>query len=256
MDSMCSMPVRGTGSIDMTKSMYGKFNESGPFKTRNVAPSETSGEEAILAGESKLIQAFYEQCQMNSKVVVDISLPTVIVEFANRELLEMIYNRVLIDLAYTPSCEAYFAPPEAADLNTEKNPFLERNSFERSYAGEQFFYSVAPESCVEDHRLRLLEQNLLCLSLTVNNACVLVGHGCAEKSEYFSFQIKPQQIQLYVVNGYQGDANEGFVMLHATDVEVYHEAHNEKPTETHEELSKDMMLPKKGTRRLLQRLEN
>ncbi|OQR77918.1 autophagy-related protein 2B-like [Tropilaelaps mercedesae] len=253
MDSMMHYSTMRGCSVDMTKSVYGKFLEDGPWKRRNVAPGDGSnGEEVILAGDRKLMQAFYEQCSTNAKMTVDIVLPTVVVEFANRELLEIIYNRVLIDLAYTPNYDCQqFVPP--SDLDGARS-FFERSINEKSYTGEQFFYSVAADEGDGNHKFRPVEQNLLCLSLTVQDSCVLLGHGSAERAEYFVFQFKPQQVQLYVVNAYQGDPNESFVMLHAADVEVHHEASSDNPMKTHSELNKDMMLPRDGTRLLLTRI--
>ncbi|XP_028968074.1 autophagy-related protein 2 homolog B [Galendromus occidentalis] len=251
LDSMHQSSIRMKAHDTMSMSFYGKLQEEGPFVTRRVMyDREKAGtEEVILAGDRKQMQTFFENCAGYSRIVVDIALPCVVTEFANRELFEIVYNRVLTDLFYIPNSESQRSK-KSHEFEVRQNFF---GNTEKSYIDEKFFYSTTDGT--EDLQAhKPVKQNLLSLSMTVNEGSVLLGHGHPDKEEFYSFQLNPRQLHFYLVSGYQGDPNVSFVLLHSTDTEVFHSGCTSEPKPTHEKLDKGMVLPSSGSRRLLSRI--
>lgn len=98
--------------VDMTQSIYGAFSnenakKSGPFSAKRVIhesdtpharqPQEDS-EELIIPGDREEINDFVQTTTENSRIQIEIQLPTVSLQLISKHIYEVVYNRVNNDL--------------------------------------------------------------------------------------------------------------------------------------------------------------
>lgn len=137
--------------VDMTQSIYGAFSngngskKSGPFSAKRVIhesdtpharPSQEDSEELIIPGDKEEINEFVQSTTENSRIQIEVRLPTVSMQLVSKHIYEVVYNRINNDLLlWEPS-----APKPKVDKFIRTTTFIQetQDTFAMCKSGIQY----------------------------------------------------------------------------------------------------------------------
>ncbi|KAI5741739.1 hypothetical protein M8J76_016678 [Diaphorina citri] len=210
------------------------LREASPFTYRKIfhdggdAPHAKStdrtlyeGEELVIPGDKAEINNFIDDACRKALIQVDIQLPTAYLQFPNKHIYELIYNRFTSDLLlWTPSAPSSQTWTQNINVNYN-NVFsmckgTQDSDSDPDSDGEEggggIFYSI------HEHRTRnprLLPQDQLLGQSKDNN-------GVLEESAFGQVLLSCEDVRVFTVSKYKGKTGNSFVIAQVNNAALYH----------------------------------
>ncbi|KAK4884514.1 hypothetical protein RN001_000785 [Aquatica leii] len=250
----------------MNQSVYGTLDnnatERGPFSAKRIVhesdtphykPQQEDTEELVMPGDKQEMSEFIELTTEGARIQLDISLPSVSMQFASKHIYELIYNRINNDLLlWEPSSPkpkpqtvdniytGFVAPanPETQEMFSmcrsgikfESDSDSDDEDLDPEMSG--IFYSTY-DRIKQSHKQQLkvveakgqsylvlnlhIGAGLLCMNVPVRDLSTNVIPG-----QHAEFLINVEDATIFSVTGYHGDDNLGFVCVQANHAQLYH----------------------------------
>ncbi|KAK5648479.1 hypothetical protein RI129_003371 [Pyrocoelia pectoralis] len=246
----------------MNQSVYGTLEQSnedrGPFSTKRIVhesdthhykSQQEDTEELVIPGDKLEMSEFIDLTSQNAQIHIDLSLPSVSLQFVSKHIYELIYNRINNDLLlWEPSSPKPKPIPVVDNLYTFIAPTTNdgQELFSMCRSGIKFdsdsdsdddeselaetFYSTYDRS-KQRRQLRVVEpkgqsylifnihigNGLLCMNVPVRDVATNVIPG-----QHGEFLFNVEDATIFTVTGYRGDDNLGFVCIQASNAQLYH----------------------------------
>ncbi|KAB0799030.1 hypothetical protein PPYR_06910 [Photinus pyralis] len=247
----------------MNQSMYGALEQHtedrGPFSTKRIVhesnthhykSQQEDTEELVIPGDKQEMADFISATTQNAQVHIELSLPSVSLQFISKHIYELIYNRINNDLLLWEPSSPKPKPVQVIDsLYTFVAPTLAdgQELFSMCRSGIKFdsdsdtdedeseigetFYSTYERSKSQRKQLRVVEpkgqsylvlnihigNGLLCMNVPVRDVATNVIPG-----QHGEFLFNVEDATIFTVTGYRGDDNLGFVSVQASNAQLYH----------------------------------
>lgn len=237
-------------------------SEPGPFSAKRVVhESDTphnkhhkdENEELVIPGDKSELEDFVQSTSSNVETLVEVTLPIVSVQLQSKRIYELIYNRINNDLllwapsAPKPTNSLYnpvYGGGNLQDFDLDDNFIMAKSGVQIDSDSESsdevsencasnIFYSTydsktkhSPKNIQATGRrnsqsefvLSLnIGEGLVCVNPPVRDAASNVIPG--QQGELF---LKIKKASVYVVSGYKGDNDLGYVCVQLSDAHLFH----------------------------------
>nr|CAI5847822.1 unnamed protein product [Callosobruchus analis] len=227
--------------------------------TPHSKPQKEDAEELIMPGDKSEINEFIRQTSACSKIQVELFLPTVSLQFKSKHVYELIYNRISNDfLLWSPSapkpksniyesgnhslysgfvrnvvvegpdtftmCKSGIQYDSESDSGSESDGTS--NIFYSTYDNRMKFSSVRPPV---PSAPKTLGQSYLTLNIQIGQGVLCVNPPVREVSsknvipgQQGEFMLNLEDANVFVVSGYKGETNLGYVCVQVHNAQLYH----------------------------------
>ncbi|XP_025831922.1 autophagy-related protein 2 homolog B isoform X2 [Agrilus planipennis] len=218
----------------------------------NKPHQEKEIEELITPGDKQEMANFIDKTSQLVRIGIDLNLPCVSLQLVSKHIYELIYNRINNDLLLWEPCAPKPKPQNFENINVDKFCYFTNIQHERysmCRSGVQYesesesddeadinsnaFFSVC-ESRLRQNRpvnfivneskaqsyfgLNLhIGQGLITLRTPVRDTCLNVIPG-----QHGEFVFSVEDINVFIVSGYKGDNNLGYICVQAHDVQLHY----------------------------------
>ncbi|CAG9820878.1 unnamed protein product [Phaedon cochleariae] len=226
--------------------------------TPHSKPQKDDTDELIIPGDKHEIDEFVKSTSASSKIQVEVFIPMISLQFPSKHVYEIIYNRINNDLLlWTPSApkpktNVFDNPTYSTFCPAGKNVIADghdtfamcksgiqyesdSDSADESEDGSNIFFST------HDNRMKLsmkpqpkahptenneqsqfvmniqIAQGLLCLNPPVRDLATNVIPG-----QQGEFLLNLEDANVFLVSGYKGDENLGYVCVQLHNAQLYH----------------------------------
>ncbi|CAG9863843.1 unnamed protein product [Phyllotreta striolata] len=223
--------------------------------TPHSKPQNDDTAELIIPGDKYEIEDFIRSTTEFVKIHVQVFLPTLSVQLKSKHIYELIYNRINNDLLlWSPSAPKLNSTVNAANYSTYggKNLFVDGpDTFTMCKSGIQYASdsdsdeSEASTSNVffstYDHKTKLnqksqakvqetvkLEQSEFVLSIQISRGVLCMNPPVRDSGnnvipgQQGEFALNLNDANVFIVSGYKGDTNLGFVCVQLHNAQLYH----------------------------------
>lgn len=236
------------------------FKLPGPFSAKRVVhesdtphskPHKDDSEELIMPGDKYEMEDFVSSTSASTQIQVDVSFPALSLQLQSKHIYELIYNRINNDLllweasAPKPKAKTFY---ENVNLNVEGGQEIfsmcksgiqyesESDSDEDSDQGANVFYSTY------DKGMKLSQKQQPANSSGINKSQsdfvmeIKIAHGLVSlftpvrddssnnviPSQQGEFLLNVEDAKVFIVSGYKGDDNLGFVCVQVHKADLNH----------------------------------
>ncbi|CAH1999640.1 unnamed protein product [Acanthoscelides obtectus] len=214
-------------------------------------------EELIMPGDKAEINEFIRQSSACTKIQVEMFLPTVSLQFKSKHIYELIYNRISNDLLlWSPSAPKpksvydtgnhamysgfvrnVVAEPDTftmcksgiqydSESDTDSESDNSSNIFYSTYDNRMKFTSVRPQVLSAP---KTVGQSYLTLNIQIGQGVMCVNPPVREAStknvipgQQGEFMLNLEDANVFVVSGYKGETNLGYVCVQVHNAQLYH----------------------------------
>ncbi|CAH0551837.1 unnamed protein product [Brassicogethes aeneus] len=246
--SMCSFfvnPNKLTAPFSSVKVVH----ESDTPHSRNKAFTDDP-DELVIPGDKEEIDEFIKNASDCTQIMVDIFLPTVSMQLIDKHTYELIYNRINNDLLmWKPSApkpktyeKSVYAPVsttifEGQEVFSMCKSGIQYDSDSDSNASDEppnIFYSTYDsrmKSSIKPHGLVQQppkSQNAFALNLQIGQGLVFMHTPVRDASskvipnQHGEFLLNVENAKVFVVSGYNGDDNLGYVCVQVHNAKLHH----------------------------------
>uniref|UniRef100_A0A8D8U0S0 Autophagy-related protein 2 n=3 Tax=Cacopsylla melanoneura TaxID=428564 RepID=A0A8D8U0S0_9HEMI len=198
------------------------------------------GEELVIPGDKEEISNFIDDACRRAHIQVDVQLPTAHLQFPNKHLYELIYNRFTSDLLlWTPSAPASQSWTQNINVNynnvfsrcKSQDSDTDEDSEEEDGGGGGMFYST------HDHRTRkprlspqdqFQGQSKVTISLSVSQCVVdlytnvLDEQGSVVDGQCGQVVLSCEDVHVFTVSKYKGKTGNSFVIVQVNNAALHH----------------------------------
>ncbi|XP_060533459.1 autophagy-related protein 2 homolog B isoform X2 [Cylas formicarius] len=236
--------------------------EPGPFAAKRVVhESDTphsklhrdDSEELIIPGDRCELDNFMKSTATNSQIQVELLIPTVSLQFESKHIYELIYNRISNDLllwepaAPKPSSDLYKGTAygnfdvlefedkfimcksglqyESESDSSDVSDESDTNIFYSTYDKMKHSQKLAYNSSKSKYR----SQSHIALTLKVVEGLVSLNPPVRDTvtnnvipGQQGEFVLNVNNADIFIVNGYRGDNNLGYVCVRVGGAQLYH----------------------------------
>lgn len=224
--------------------------------TPHSKPQNDDTAELIIPGDKHEIEEFIKTTSDFAKIHIEVFLPTVSIQLKSKHTYELIYNRINNDLLlWTPSAPKLNSPLNTTNYSTygTKSVFVDgRDTFTMCKSGIQYESESDSEDSEEtngnnvffstyDHKTKLSsksqlkvqepvkqEQSEFVLNIQIYQGILSMNPPVRDSGnnvipgQQGEFVLNLDDANIFVVSGYKGDTNLGFVCVQLHNAQLYH----------------------------------
>ncbi|KAL0269663.1 UNVERIFIED_CONTAM: hypothetical protein PYX00_007315 [Menopon gallinae] len=219
-------------------------HESDTPHSKASVSDQTEGEELVIPGDKAEIADFIDTASVNTRIKLDLFLPSASLVFPSKHMYEVLYNRISSDLLlWEPSAPVFRNYSNYSDFNWSVNDMInnfhlcksgiQSDSDSESDSPDESFYSV------QEQKLRYKKKQLLERHSLVGQSKVVLHMNIAQglcdlytpARDSQGSVIPGQHGQLYVsfdggslflVSGYKGKADLDYLCVQVSSFSVFH----------------------------------